>query len=162
MYGLMMSMNLHGLALSNNPRDILACSPDGTIGFPVVVHPIPATGHLDHDFHPSPRIYVAHTGLGRRRYQRGLRSLDLHTAPRMIEIYEAGLAFEQSTWSGEAGRCVEIQFADADVEAVSGGELRALKLRTQHEVFDDRISTMVFQLAEEVLAGLPSGPLYAR
>lgn len=80
----------------------------------------------------------------------------------MIEVYEAGLGFERAAWSGEGGRCVEIQFADADVEAVTGGELQTLKLRTRHEVFDERVSSLVFQLAEEVLADMPSGPLYSR
>lgn len=155
-------MNLHELSLSNDPRDVLARGPEGAAGFPVLVRPIPATGHIEGDFHPSPRIYVAHTGVGRRSYQRGMQSLDLQTAPQMIEVYEAGLGFERSTWTGEAGRCVEVRFADDDVVAVTGGEVCSLKLRTRHEVFDNRVSMLVFQLAEEVLAGLPSGPLFAR
>ncbi len=156
------SMSLHDLSLSNDPREILARGPADGVGFPVIVHPIPATGRLDRDDHPSPRIYVAHSGVGRRQYRRGLHCLDLQTAPRMIEVYAAGLGFERSTWAGEAGRCVEVQFADSDVEALSGGELSRLDLQTRHEAFDERISSTVFLLAEEVLAGQPSGPLYAR
>jgi AraC family transcriptional regulator len=153
---------LHDLAPSNDPREVLARSPRGSVGFPVTVHPIPAFGSIEDDFHSTARIFVAHAGVGRRRYQQGLRTLDLRTAPQMIEIYEAGLHFQRAEWCGEAGRCVEVQFPDADVEALSDGELRALPLRTQHEVFDSRVSSLALSLADEVLGGMPTGALYAR
>lgn len=158
----MLFTTLHGLAVSNNPREVLAHSPSGSAGLPVAVRPIPASGTTEHDHHPTACIYVAYSGAGRRRYQRGMHTLDLRTAPRMIEVCEAGLHFERAEWSGEAGRCVEVLFPDADVQALTGGELQALSLRTAHEVFDDRVSTLALQLAEEVLAGTPTGPLYAR
>lgn len=158
----MLFKTLHDLAVSNDPREVLAHSPSGSAGLPVAVRPIPASGTTEHDHHPTACIYVAHTGAGRRRYQRGLHTVDLRTAPRMIEVCEAGLHFERVEWSGEAGRCVEVLFPDADVQALTGGELQTLSLRTAHEVFDDRVSSLVLQLAEEVLAGTPSGPLYAR
>lgn len=153
---------LHDLAPSNDPREVLARSPRGSTGFPVTVRPIPASGFIEDHCHRTARIYVAHAGVGRRCYQRGLRTLDLRTAPRMVEVYEAGLRFQRAEWFGEMGRCVEVQFPDADVESVTGGELRALPLRTHHEVFDARVSSLVLSLAEEVLGGMPSGPLYAR
>ncbi len=153
---------LHDLVVSNNPHDVLACSPSACAGLPVAVRSIPACGFSEHDHHPTACIYVAHTGTGHRRYQRGLHTLDLRTAPRMIEVYEAGLHFDRAEWAGEAGRCIEILFPDAQVQALTGGELQSLPLRTAHEVFDDRVSSLALQLAEEVLAGAPSGPLYAR
>ncbi|MBP8270459.1 MAG: helix-turn-helix transcriptional regulator [Sphaerotilus sp.] len=153
---------LHDLTASNNPHDVLARSPSTSAGLPVAVRPIPASGFSENDHHPTACIYVAHTGTGHRRYQRGMHTLDLRTAPRMIEVYEAGLRFERAEWSGEAGRCIEVLFPDADVQALTGGELQTLPLRTAHEVFDDRVSSLALQLAEEVLAGTPSGPLYAR
>ena len=158
----MLFTTLHDLAASNNPSDVLARSPSGSAGLPVAVRPIPASGATEHDHHPTACIYVAHTGAGRRRYQRGMHSLDLRTAPRMIEVCEAGLHFERVEWSGETGRCVEVLFPATDVQALTGGELQTLALRTAHEVFDDRVSSLVLQLAEEVLAGTPAGPLYAR
>lgn len=158
----MLFTTLHGLAASNNPGEVLACSPQGSAGLPVTVRPIPASGATEHDHHPIACIYVAHTGTGRRRYQRGMHTLDLRTAPRMIEVCEAGLHFERAEWSGEAGRCVEVLFPDAEVQVLTGGELQTLSLRTAHEVFDDRVSSLALQLAEEVLAGAPSGPLYAQ
>lgn len=158
----MLVKSLHDLAASNDPRDVLAHSPTGSVGLPVAVRPIPACGATEHDHHPTACIYVAHAGGGRRRYQRGMHTLDLRTAPRMIEVYGAGLHFERAEWFGEAGRCVEVLFPDADVQALTGGEMQTLPLRTEHEVFDDRVSSLALQMAEEVLAGTPSGPLYAR
>lgn len=158
----MLFTTLYDLATSNDPSDVLAHSPSGSAGLPVAVRPIPASGFSENDHHPTACIYVAHTGAGRRRYQRGLHTLDLRTSPRMIEVCEAGLHFERVEWSGEAGRCIEVLFPDADVQALTGGELQTLSLRTAHEVFDDRVSSLALQLAEDVLAGTPSGPLYAR
>jgi len=151
--------SLHGLAPSNDPHCVLASSEPG---LPVAVVPIPASGTLTNDFHATPRIFVAHAGLGRRSYRRGLRSLELQTAPRMIEVVEAGLLFERVEWSGSAGRCVQIQFPDAEVQAMTEGELQALRLRTRHEVFDERVSSLALQAAEEVVSGMPSGMLFMR
>lgn len=153
--------SLHDLAPSNDPGHVLAKSADGATAFPVSVRPIPASGSIAQDFHATPRIFVAHAGVGRRSYKRGLRTLDLRTAPRMVEVYEAGLVFERASWDGQGGRCVEIEFRGADVEALTHGDMHALMLRTQHEVFDERINSLAMQLATEVLAEMPSGPLYA-
>lgn len=86
----------------------------------------------------------------------------MRTEPGMIEIYEKGLVFDHCRWSGEPGRCILVEFSDADVEAMTHGEMQALPLRTQHEVFDERVSRIVFGLAGEALAGLPNGRLYAQ
>ncbi|MEJ8827248.1 AraC family transcriptional regulator [Variovorax humicola] len=80
----------------------------------------------------------------------------------MVEIYEKGLAFDHCRWSGEAGRCVLVEFADTDVQAMTHGDMPFVALRTRHEVFDSRISHTVFALAGEALAGYPNGRLYAQ
>jgi len=156
------SVKLHALAPTNNPLDVLARGRDGATPLPVAVRPIPASGSITPDCHATPRIFVAHAGLGNRHYRYGLRTLDLRTAPRMIEVYEGGLVFDSASWSGQAGRCVEIQFRDTDVQALTRGELQALPLKTRHELFDERVSSLALQLAVEALADGPREPLYAQ
>jgi len=129
---------------------------------PITVFPIPSRGALMDDFHPTPRIFVAQHGSGRRWYTRAGQTHELRTAPRMFDIYEAGLAFDQTQWDGEAGRCVLVEFADADVQAITHGDLQTLKLQTQQEVFDDRVSRITLQLAEAALFGRPQGQLYVQ
>ncbi|MEJ8859233.1 AraC family transcriptional regulator [Variovorax robiniae] len=114
------------------------------------------------DFHPVARIFVAHEGRGRRWYRQGGETLQMRTEPGMIEIYEKGLAFDHCRWSGEAGRCVLVEFADTDVQSMTYGDMPRLALRTRHEMFDSRISHTVFALAGEALAGHPNGRLYAQ
>jgi AraC family transcriptional regulator len=80
----------------------------------------------------------------------------------MIEMYEQGLNFDHCRWEGQAGRSVLVEFADADVQAMTHGELQTLPLRTHHELFDDRVSRIVLELADEALRGLPNGRLYAQ
>jgi len=155
-------VSLNDLSPSNDPTTVLAHCPASTSCLPVTVLPIPGEGELARDLHSTPRIFVAHQGLGRRWYQLGGRTRPLQTAPRMIEIYEGGLTFDHCSWQGDAGRCVLVEFADADVQALTHGELQRLELRTQHELFDDRVSSLALEIAEEALRGLPNGRLYAQ
>jgi len=150
------------LPTSNDPTQILAHCPASTCCLPVTVLPIPAEAELSNTFNASARVYVAQQGQGRRWYQRSGRTIPLHTAPRMIEVYEKGLNFDHCRWEGQAGRSVFVEFADADVRAMTHGELRTLPLRTHHELFDARVSRIMLELADEALRGLPNGRLYAQ
>ena len=114
------------------------------------------------DLYSAPRMFVAHQGHGSRWYQLGGRTRPLRTSPRMIEIYEGGLTFDHCRWQGDPGRSVLIEFADAHVQAITHGELQRLDLRTQHELFDEQVSTISLELAQEALQGLPNGRLYAQ
>ena len=154
--------SLHDLPTSNVPREVLAHCPASVAGLSISVMPIPGHAELRDDVHPNPRIFVAQQGFGRRWYTRGGFTRSLRTAPRMVEIYEQGLAFEREVWEGAAGRCVAIEFVDRDVEALTHGRMHSLKLQTQHEVFDDRVSRLALEIAEETVGGLPNGRLYVQ
>lgn len=154
--------SLHRLPASNDPMRVLAHSPASATCLPLAVYPIPGEAERVNDHHATPRIYVAHQGRGRRWYQLGGRTRALFTAPRMIEMYEPGQSFDHCRWEGECGRCVQVEFADAQVQAMTHGELQALALRTQHELFDERISRIALELADEALRGFPDGRLYAQ
>lgn len=152
--------SLHDLPISNDPRAVLAQSDATRSGLPVAVLPIPGSGELQDEHHETPRILVAHLGNGIRKYRRSGQTFDLSTAPRMIEVYEAGLHIDHASWTGEVGRCVRIEFSDHDVCNLTHGELQTLRLRTRHEVFDDKISTLTLELAEALLVGGTAGSLY--
>jgi AraC family transcriptional regulator len=154
--------SLHDLPTSDDPRQILARFPASIAGLPLTVLPIPARSRLTADYHPTARIFVAQQGYGRRWYRRGGATEALYTAPRMIEVYERGLVFDEEIWDGEPGRCVLVKFSDHDVQSLTHGQLRSLDLQTRHEVFDDRITRLVLELAHEALAGMPNGALYAQ
>ena len=156
------AVRLDDFPASNDPTTAFAHCPSSTCCLPITVLPIPGEGELARDLYSAPRIFVAHQGLGRRWYQLGGTTRALETAPRMIEIYEGGLTFDHCCWQGEAGRSVLVEFTDADVQAITHGELQSLKLRTQHELFDERVSRITLELADEALNGLPQGRLYAQ
>lgn len=80
----------------------------------------------------------------------------------MIEMYEKGLTFDHCRWEGESGRCVLVELADEHVQAATHGEIRSLGIRTQHELFDPRISDVALTLADEALNGRPNGLLYTQ
>lgn len=153
---------LSSLPTVNEPRRVLAHCPASVSCLPITVFPIPGEAELVNDFHPTPRIFVAQQGQGRRWYQRSGRTRAMSTAPRMIEMYEGGLGFDHCRWEGELGRCVMVEFGNADVERMTHGELQTLPLRTHHELFDDKLSRITLELADEALSDLPTGRLYVQ
>lgn len=157
-----MPSSLHDLPRSNHPKQILAHCPASTAGFPITVMPIPERAEFFDDHHATACIFVAHQGHGRRWYRQGRVTRQLHTAPRMVEIYEQGLVFDHQRWEGGLGRCVRIEFHATDVQRMTHGELPSLTLRTAHEVFDERVSRLTLELAEETLCGAPNGELYVQ
>lgn len=152
--------SLHDLPISNEPRDVLAHCPASIAGLAVTVMPIPGNAELRDDCHVNPCIFVAQQGHGRRWYSRGAVTRQLHTAPRMIEIYERGLSFDREVWQGAPGRCVAVDFGDHDVETLTHGRMHSLNLQTRHELFDDRISRLALEIGDETVRGVPNGRLY--
>ena len=127
--------HLNQLATCEDPDEVLAHSPADVSGWPVTVLPVPAQADVRGAFHAAPCLFVNQQSSGRRWSTQGGRTLSLHSAPRMFEVYEAGTAFDRSRWQGEAGRCVMVEFRDDDVEAMTHGEIRTAPLRTDGEAF---------------------------
>jgi AraC family transcriptional regulator len=150
------------LPLSDDPLDTLAYCPAETAGLPISVRPISGEGERDDYPNPTARILVAQSGRGSRWYCASGRTLELQTAPNMMEIYAAGTYFTNCRWRGEAGRCAQIEFTDDDLQAVTYGEVQSLRLQTRHEVFDAGVSRLVLELANDILQGMPNGRLYAQ
>jgi AraC family transcriptional regulator len=154
--------DLSKLKVTNDVGSVLAQSPASKTCLPITVRPIAAEAERTNHSYGAQRILVANHARGRRWYQLGGATRELRTAPHMIEIYEEGLSFDYCRWEGEAGQAVVVEFADADVQSITHGDLPELKLRTQHEVFDDQVSRITLDLAQEALNGLPNGQLYAQ
>lgn len=154
--------NLADLPLTDDPGRALAHCAGSDTCLPVTVYAIPGEAEKTADVHPTARVLVAYDGTGRRWYTTSGRTAVLETAPRMIEVYEQGLSFDHCRWEGQSGRCVCIELADTDVQAMTHGTLPSLALISRHEVFDERLSRLILALADEALAGLPGGRLYAQ
>jgi AraC family transcriptional regulator len=151
---------LSHLPLSEDPSDVLARVVGDDDGLAITVHPIPSHAERHRDVHPTPRIFVAQQGRGWRWYEQGGRTLRLQTAPRMIEMYEAGLSFDHCLWEGSPGRCVMVDFTDSNLQRLTHGLLSNLPLPTRHELFDAQVSNLTLELADEALLGWPNGKLY--
>lgn len=158
----MHALSLDDFPASNDATVYLAHCAASISSLPITVLPIPAECELARDLYSNPRIFVAHQGRGRRWYQLGAKTRELATAPRMVEIYEGGPSFDHCRWQGDPGRSVLIEFADTDVQTLTHGSLQRLNLRTQHELFDPRVSSLTLELAEQVLNDMPDGRLYTQ
>jgi AraC family transcriptional regulator len=158
----MSKFDLSKLTVTNDIGLVLAHSPASSSCLPITVMPIAAEAEEKNHGYKAQRIVVANSGRGRRWYQLGAETRQLSTAPRMIEIYEEGLTFDHCRWEGEAGHAVVVEFTDTDVQTITHGYLPELKLRTEHEVFDEQVSRIALDLAQEALNGLPNGQLYAQ
>jgi AraC family transcriptional regulator len=158
----MSKFDLSKLTMTNDIGLVLAHSPASSSCLPITVMPIAAEAEQKNHGYAVQRVVVAHKAMGRRWYQLGGVTRPMRTAPRMIEIYEDGLTFDHCRWEGEAGQAVVVEFTDADVQSITHGDLPELKLRTEHEVFDEQVSRITLDLAQEALNGLPNGQLYAQ
>jgi AraC family transcriptional regulator len=161
-HALMDTLDFADLPTSNRPLEVLAHYPASATCLPISVMPIAGEAELIRHSVTTTRLLVAQSRTGRRWYQRDGRTRQMETQPRMIEIYEKGVHFDHCRWEGEPGRTVVIEFADEDVQAITHGELQALRLRTQHELFDERVSRITLELAKEAMQSLPNGLVYAQ
>lgn len=156
------TLDFADLPTSNKPLEVLAHYPATATCLPISVMPIAGEAELIQHSVSTTRLLVAESGTGRRWYQRDGRTRQMETCPRMIEIYERGVHFDHCRWEGEPGRTVVIEFADEDVQAITHGETQSLRLRTQHELFDDRVSRITLELAREAMHRLANGLVYAQ
>lgn len=156
------TLDFADLPMSNRPLEVLAHYPATATCLPISVMPIAGEAELVQHSVTTTRLLVAESGTGRRWYQRDGRTRQMETCPRMIEIYERGVQFDHCRWEGEPGRTVVIEFADEDVQAITHGESQTLRLRTQHELFDERVSRITLELAREAMHRLPNGLVYAQ
>lgn len=150
------------LPLTDDPLQTLAYSPAETAGLPISVRPISGHGEREDYANPTAKILVAQSGRGTRWYRSSGRTVELQTAPNMVEIYAKDTYFDACRWRGETGRCVQIEFTDGDLQALTHGEVQTLSLQTRHEVFDDRVCRIALDLASDVLQGMLNGRLYAQ
>src|SRR5215475_5772501 len=104
-HSLMPLSSLHDVPMSNVPKQVLAHCPASFAGLPITLMSIPARNEFHDDYHGVTCILVAQQGGGRRWYRQGRLTRQLHTAPRMIEIYEQGVSFDHQSWEGRLGRC---------------------------------------------------------
>jgi AraC family transcriptional regulator len=161
-HALMDTLDFADLPTSNKPLEVLAHYAATATCLPISVMPIAGEAELAKHSVTTTRLLVAQSGTGRRWYQRDGKTRQMQTCPRMIEIYERGVHFDHCRWEGEPGRTVVIEFADEDVQAITHGESRTLRLRTQHELFDERVSRITLELAREAMHRLPNGLVYAQ
>jgi AraC family transcriptional regulator len=154
--------DLSKLTITNDVGLVLAHSPASKSCLPITVKPIPAEAEVANHGHGAQRILVAHRARGRRWYQMGGKTRQMLTTRSMVEIYEDGLTFDHCRWEGEAGHAIAIEFSEADLQAITHGEVNVLKFQTQHEVFDVQVSSIALNLADEALNGSPNGQLYTQ
>lgn len=148
--------------LSDDPIQVLAHSPASRSALPITVLPITGQAEAHDACHPTTRIFVALQSSGQRWTSRARQTQHLRTAPRMIEMIEAGMSFDRCRWEGDAGRCVMVEFPQTDLEALRHGALRTLELPTRQELFDEGASRLAVEIARETFFGMPRGLLYVQ
>lgn len=117
-------------------------------GLPVSLHAIPAAAEFTTHVTRWPTLLLARYGHGERWYQIGPRTYHLRTAPGMIELYPAGLAFERLRWSGETGECIAIQLAPPAARALAP-HTADLDFVRGHELFDERLAWLAGELVSQ-------------
>jgi len=137
-------------------------SPADWGGLPMAVSVIPGNEELRDVWNEVPTLLLARSGTGKRWYRRGLVTRELATRPRMIELYAADFQLEHARWQGEPGRCVGVQFPRDALRMLLNDDVAPFVLPTRHEVHDERIVSLVEELAAENAGGGANGRLYAQ
>lgn len=106
-------------------------------------------------------LAVAVSGRGKRRYASGHHVRELYSSPTMFELYGGGYGVDCAEWQGVAGEVVGIQFPAGHVNRLLHAEGSGFQLPTVHELFDERITSLVHLLWSEARDGGPRGPLYS-
>lgn len=131
------------------------------VGLPLAVFPILSDSYSGPAHVSSPMLLMALRGRGRRWYRFDRRTVELSTAPGMIELYGPDFQRSAARWLGEPGRTVGVSLAPEVVRTLAPGA-PAFKLKTTHELFDPKLQWIVQELLDEAQRGGPSGALYVQ
>ncbi|MGS0754188.1 hypothetical protein ACVBEH_05255 [Roseateles sp. GG27B] len=131
-------------------------------GLPLGLFAIPAQEQRGPECAVAPVLLLATQGSGRRwyRYSNG-RTIELGTAPGMIELYAREYEYEGARWDGRSGQCIGITLYPHVIKQLVP-DAPELNLKTAHEVFDSKLQWLVQELFDEALRGAPAGALYAQ
>lgn len=133
---------------------------EGWLGLPTAQYRLPANAEIADVYLPDPVLAVARAGRAKRWYTVGSRKREFYTAPRVIELLSAGYEADRAGWAGVPGEGVAVKFPAAIVNRLLHSEGLPFNLATRHEVTDDRVTDLVYALADEALSGSPRGALY--
>lgn len=130
-------------------------------GLPLGAYPIMSALESGPACVSAPMLLMATRGRGRRWYRFGHRTVELATAPGMIELY--GRDFERSgaRWQGERGMTVGVFLTPEWMHRLAP-EVSVFDLKTTHEVFDPKLQWLMQELSDEAQRGAPGGALYAQ
>jgi AraC family transcriptional regulator len=130
-------------------------------GLPLNLFPIPAHEQRGPASAATPMLLLAIQGRGRRWYRySNRRTIELGTAPGMIELYARDYEYETARWEGHAGQCVGVNLPQPFINRLVR-DVAEFDLSTTHELFDPKLQWLVQELLDEALRGAPGGALYA-
>jgi len=114
------------------------------------------------DIHvPDATVAVNIRGNGRRKLTIGHQQMDVQTAPGMVAVCGSGREINEGNYRGTSGELIAIQFP----EDVLNGQIldndRCLRLRTDFEAFDPRISWLASSIWNDMSSD-HSDPLYSQ
>jgi AraC family transcriptional regulator len=131
--------------------------PPGWGGLPLGLFAIPAHEQRGPECTIAPILLLATHGSGRRWYRySNRRTIELSTAPGMIELYARDYDYEGARWDGDAGQCVGVTLSPQVINRLVP-DAPNFNLKTAHEVFDPNVQ----ELFDEAQRGAPGGALYA-
>ena len=137
-----------------------ARSPIDWLGLPMELYILPAKGESLCTYLPHAMVAVARSGRGRRWATSGTHRRQLYTAPRMVEMYDAGTAFDRFEVDGESGEIIGLGLPEATTARWLQDDARPLRVGLRQELFDDQLANLLLMLWDEACTGGRQGRLY--
>ncbi|HVR51222.1 MAG TPA: AraC family transcriptional regulator [Pseudorhodoferax sp.] len=152
-----------GVVWQTSPPVALLTARQDWLGLPVALHALGCHADFRDIEQPVDGIGVARSGRGKRRYACGTQRGELFTAPRMIEVFEAGTYYDRFQLRGDVpGDAIVIELPAALLGRWLHDAARSFRLRTQHEVFDERVAHLANLLWDDAAGGAGLDPLFTQ
>ena len=130
-------------------------------GIPVKQTVVPGEAECGPQYTGFPVLSVGLTGVGRRWYRSGGKTIELQSGAPKFDIYGGQYERDYGRWEGESGESICLTLPPSLIERYLHEDAYHFDLKTSYENIDTSLREMVLLYAKEIRFGFCNGPLFA-
>ena len=152
--------DIQGRRVANPKTVVLESRTTGWHGFPLSVHAASGEDCRDGAIIPHPKVELCLSGSGHNNLWSKARCVQLPFRPGVLIVVGRGYEFERMEWKANAVEIAEIQLPP-DMVSTYLTEEPSWDLVTRMPVEDETLAGVIVAMRAEVIAGCPSGRMFA-
>ena len=130
-------------------------------GIPIKQTTVPGNAECGPQYTGVPILSIGLTGVGRRWYRSGGKTLELQSGAPRFDIYGAQYERDYGRWEGECGESICLTLDPMIIKRYMQDEAYHFDLITTYENIDKPLRDMIISYAREIRSGFCNGTLYA-